>query len=118
MVRATEPEVLIIFGAYPAGLTTAIITAMLPGGNADLNGYVKKYYKTNLSTTDADAIHIENKVVANKGLWSLWAQAGGPTSRLPEPAIFSQDVKDLIEAIISDTTTDHATTLDAIDTSD
>ena len=120
MVRATAAEVLKLFGGtYPPGTSAANITDLLTDADYIIDGYVRKHYKSSLSTTDMAVIHMANQIVARLGMRILWYQAGGVLSGTPEPEMLTSEMKDIIESMVADTTTDDSTmTLDAIDESD
>ncbi len=107
MVRATAAEVKKLFlDSWPPGATDANVGGILAGLDYLLDGYVKKHYKVTLSTTDTDVVHIANLLGKREILNDLWALAGGPLSERPEPVLFTEEIKMLIEAVISDTNKD------------
>jgi len=120
MVRATAAEVLKLFGgSYPPGTSAANIGDLLADADYIIDGYVKKHYRDALSIADTSIIHMANQIVARLGMRILWYQAGGVLSGTAEPEMLTIEMKDLIDSLLADTSADdHATTLDAIDTSD
>ena len=113
MVRGTAAEVKKLFlDTWPPGVTDTIVTAVLPGVDSMLDGWVRKYYDTELSTTDTTVVHIANLMGKQVVLDGIWSNAGGVLSeRLPQPVIFTQEIIMLIDAAISDTTRDGAKTV-------
>jgi len=119
VVRATAAEVLKLFGGvYPPGTDATNIANLCADADYHLDGYAKSKYKTDLSTTDTSIIYAANLTVAQLGMRLMWYQAGGQLSGQPTPPILTEEVKELIDASMSATDEDHATTIDAIDTSD
>ena len=109
MVRATAAEIKKLFhGSWPSGATDSSVGDLLAGIDYKLDGFVKKYYEAALSTTDTTVIHIANMLGKQEVLRGLWANAGGAANPDlgAEPALFTQEIVDLIEAVISDTTRD------------
>ena len=107
MVRATAAEVVkLIGGSYPAGWDATSVGNLCPDADYALDGYVKKYYKTSLSTTDNEVISIANAIVVRKMVSANWVQGGSQGS---EPVIFTQEIRDRIAAVCADTTSDGIT---------
>ena len=109
MVRATAAEIKKLFhGSWPSGADDTSVGNLLAGIDYKLDGFVKKYYEAALSTTDTTVIHIANMLGKQEVLRGLWANAGGAANPElgAEPALFTQEIIDLIEAVISDTTRD------------
>lgn len=104
MVRSTEPEVLKLFlGVYPASVNATNVGNILAGVDYSLDGWVKRNYKTSLSTTDTAVIHIANLMAKQVVLKGMWAR--GKQER-PEPILFTEEIIAMIEAAISDTESD------------
>lgn len=107
MVRATTTEVKKMFmGNWPPGVDDTSAGNVLAGADYLLDGYVKKHYKTSLSTTDTDVVHIANMLAKQVILHGLWAVAGGVLSERAQPVLFTEEIKMLIESVITDTTKD------------
>ena len=103
MVRATAAEVEYLFmGNWPPGVDDTSAGNILAGVDYLLDGYVKRNYKTTLSTTDTDVVHIANLLAKQVILQGLWSVAGGVLSDKPEPALFTAEIKMLIEAVLTD----------------
>lgn len=119
MVRATAAEVLKLFGGvYPPGTDATNIGNLCAKADYHIDGYAKKHYKTDLSTTDTSIIYAANLTVAQLGMQLMWYQAGGKLSGQSRPPILTDEVKEIIDASMSATDEDHAIVVDAIDTSD
>ena len=107
MVRATAAEIKKLFlGSWPPGASDTNVGEILAGVDYKLDGYVKKHYEVSLSTTDTDVVHIANLLGTRVILRAIWGLAGGELSERPEPALFTEEIKMLIEAVISDTSKD------------
>ena len=119
MVRATAAEVLKLFGGvYPPGTDATNIGNLCADADYHMDGYAKKNYKTDLSTTDTSLIYAACMTVAQLGMRIMWYQAGGRLSGQPADPILTDEVKELIDASMSATDEDQAIAGDYVDTSD
>ena len=107
MVRATAAEVLkLMGGVYITGSDATNVAAILAEADYELDDYALFHYKTTLSTTDTAVISIANNLALRKVLHWIWQQAGGTLTRTAEPEIFTQTIKNRIEAHLGSTTDD------------
>ena len=84
MVRASIAEIKKLFlDSWPPGVVDATVTAILPGIDYLLDGFVRKYYDTELSETDTTVVHIANLIGKQVLLDGLWSHAGGILSERP-----------------------------------
>jgi len=119
MSRATAAEVLkLTGGVYPPGTDVTNIGNLCDDADYHMDGYAKKFYKTDLSTTDTSIIYAANLTVIQLGMRIMWYQAGGVLSGQPPPPVLTEEVRELIDASLSATDDDQATTGDFVDTSD
>lgn len=107
MVRSTAAEVEDLLGSYPAGWDATSVGELCTSAYARLNGYVKLYYNTSLSETDTDVVDIENLIVVQMLHYANAVHQGKDVL----PAIFTQEVKDLIDAVVTNTALDGSTTV-------
>jgi hypothetical protein len=106
MVRATAAEVLkLLGGTYPAGFNATNVGNMCAEADYELDDFALANYNTTLSTTDTAVISIANNVVVRKVIHAQWLHAPIAT-RGPEPEIFTQHIRDRIEAHLGSTTYD------------
>ena len=113
MVRATAAEIKKLFlGVWPPRVTDSNVGDILAGIDYKLDGFVKKYYKVDLSTTGTDVTHISNMIGKQEILHIMWAHAGGYLSRVAEPKIFTDEIVAMIEAVVTDTSEDGATMIE------
>ena len=115
--RATAAEIKKLFlGVWPLPATDTNVADILSGIDYMLDGYVKRYYNVTLSATDTDVVHIANMMGKQVVLDAVWSVAGGTasTSTGPRPEVFTQEIKDLIEAVVVSQTYDGSSTLETI----
>lgn len=108
MVRATAAEVEDLLGTYPAGWNATNVAEVCNSAFIKLNAWVKKYYDTDISgNTDDDWTDIENELVVNMIHRANKVHENADIL----PLLFTQELKDLIDAAMTDTTFDGASTL-------
>jgi len=101
MVRATAAEVLKLFGgSYPTGLDATSVGNLCDTADYQLDGFARGEGEPSLSTSDTAIISIANAIAARLCMHSLWMQAGGNLSNVPEPAIITPEIENRIKAII------------------
>ena len=121
MVRATYARVLVrLGGAYPSGWVEAAVTNLCTQADYILDGYT---YPTTLSTSDNKVIEVCVDIVLRMmRIADLMQEAGGTAGHSgraypSEFAPISKDIKERIDALMSDTTYDGFTTTDMVEDS-
>lgn len=108
MTRATAAEIKKLFGDnWPGSWSDTSVGGILDGIDYRLDGFVKRHYKTTLSTTDTSVVHIANLIGKE-----IVIDAVNVNSEAVRTPIFTHEIVTLIEAVISDTTEDGAVILE------
>lgn len=102
MVRATAAEVEDLLGTYPSGWDATRVGELCTSADYYLDGYVKTFYNTTLSTTDSDVVNIANHIVIQMLHRANAVHRGADIL----PAIFTEEIKMLIAAVLGATTND------------
>jgi len=68
-----------------------------------------------VSTTNAHAVALANRIAVHLVHRSMWLSAGGVLSGVPEPPWIPQELRDMLDSLAASTTYDGWTTMDLID---
>lgn len=110
MVRATVAEVKKLFGGTlpPNWSTEANVTNLCGQVDYELEGKAAPH---SLSSTDTAVVQLANELVYRRMIHADWAHGGGHVSGMPEPVIWTREMLERFDRILTDSSYKGATYL-------
>lgn len=106
MVRATAAEVVKKFGgSYPAGWDATSVGNLCTQVDEEIDA---KAQPSTLSTTNTQVVEFANMLVYRRVVHGIWA--AGPM-KSPEPAVWTKEMKEWFDALLTDTEEDSVSVL-------
>jgi hypothetical protein len=114
MVRATAVEVVKKWGGTnPPGWDATSVGNVCTQVDAEIDGRASP----SVFGTSTNFAEFANELVYRRINHANWSAAGGVLSGSPEPRVWSEDLVDWFNALLTDTTTDTITTIKLQDSS-
>lgn len=106
MVRATAAEVVKLFGgSYPAGWDATSVGNICTQVDEEIDA---KAQPSSLSTSDTQVVFFANMLTYRRVIHGIWASSDQST---PEPVVWTQELYEWFDRLLTDTTHDAITTV-------